>query len=347
MWAVPHWLESASEADMQIHSHVLKCAVYLCLKTERDYIPIGTGFIVNYTDDDLDFGYIITCSHVVKPRLKDGSRNESDIWLSINTKEGPPRYIKTTRGDWTPHIDGVDACVIGCDDSWDNDNQLDTGPLSQGVIGTPEKETRAGMALGDGVFLAGLFVGRPGERKNIPVVRVANIASMPIEPAWPSSPKRPIFLIETKSLGGTSGSPIFLNADQFHRVARPRVAPIDPKTGGVILPYLLIGMMQGAHGGHFADEFVIEDDGPKIPKDADFNAGIGIGIPIQQICEIFEYDSMKAERKASIALRRQRSGYRPTSAGAAAKDEGNPSHREDFTSLLNAAAKKKSQDDQT
>ena len=91
----------------------------------------------------------------------------------------------------------------------------------------------------------------------------------------------------------------------------------------------------------------------EIPPDALFNAGISIAMTATDILDFLEGPILKAKRDEEIAAQTNARGYRPSSVGSVrvgkssapkVKDE-NPQHREDFTSLLNAAAKKQPQVD--
>ena len=67
------------------------------------------------------------------------------------------------------------------------------------------------VGVGDEVFITGLFSHHHGNHKNIPIVRTGNIASMPEEKIQTQNYLREAFLIEARSIGGLSGSPVFLN----------------------------------------------------------------------------------------------------------------------------------------
>ena len=48
-------------------------------------------------------------------------------------------------------------------------------------------------------------------------------------------------------------------------------------------------MMQGFHSGQYADDFIADGDVEKIvPADVDFNAGIGVAVPINQIMDLID-----------------------------------------------------------
>jgi hypothetical protein len=346
--AVPSWVMAEKEAAMQVHWQILKTTAFVGVPTERGFQAEGTCFFLAVQEEDLDFFYIVTCRHVARP-TRDGKRNKHKLWVRMNRKSGPPRIEETIRDNWICHQhSAIDVCIYPFPVlQWDHDDDLDVSTLrGPSTILTEDRYREFGLSLGDEVFIVGAFIGQVGERKNIPVVRVANIASMPDEPLWAGSPSGPAFLIETRSMGGISGSPVFLEPQaRGLRMLGNWGLPIDQQ-GNVVSPYLVFAMMQGMHSGQYANDFVADDDIEKIvPKDADFNAGIGIAIPISQVMEVINREDMRKARRATIEAKRKDSGYKPTCAVASKllDHEGageNPSHREDFTALLSAAVRK-------
>ena len=63
---------------------------------------------------------------------------------------------------------------------------------------------------GDEVVLIGRFINIEGKERNIPSVRFGHISQMPIEPLEYEGKSQESFLCEIKSIGGFSGSPVFL-----------------------------------------------------------------------------------------------------------------------------------------
>src|SRR6516165_10822570 len=63
---------------------------------------------------------------------------------------------------------------------------------------------------GDEVVLIGRFINQEGKERNVPTVRFGHIAQMPIEPIEYNGQLQESFLCEIKSIGGFSGSPVFL-----------------------------------------------------------------------------------------------------------------------------------------
>ncbi|MGH6790497.1 MAG: hypothetical protein ACRECC_12555, partial [Pseudolabrys sp.] len=96
--------------------------------------------------------------------------------------------------------------------------------------------------------------------------------------------------------------------------------------------------------GHFDvpnlnEDVVADDDEPE----RSVHTGIGVVVPLSKILETINHPDLVAMRKKIVKDLRESSGAKPD---LAPDDEDlpatdvNPNHREGFTSLLNAAAKK-------
>ncbi len=69
------------------------------------------------------------------------------------------------------------------------------------------------VAMGRELLIMGLFVHHPGETRMVPVSRVGVVAAVPVDPLPDRSTEgRGMFLAELRSIGGVSGSPVFLEA---------------------------------------------------------------------------------------------------------------------------------------
>ncbi len=359
---VPTWVMVEREAAMQVDTRTMKSVVFLGEPAVNEFRADGTAFFLSVTEEDAkDFVYLVTCRHVVRP-FKNREQTEPDdssIWIRVNTKRSSPKLYETRRSEWICHEDRfIDVCVFPCELSfWEGEDDVDVGVISASrEILSPEKELEQGeLRVGDPLFMPSVFIGRVGNRRNIPVLRLASVAALADEPVDWGSRRRPAFLIETRSLGGASGSPVFLHTAEIGRLIGGGSEDwsdvwLNPSTGEYELPYFLIGMMQGTHGGQYANDFASDpEDERVVPTDTDFNAGIGIVIRYQEILEVLNLDKLKAARMASVEQSKKDSGYRPASAPARARftTDENPRHKEDFNSLLDAAVKGPQSDDQT
>jgi hypothetical protein len=341
---------------MAVYDELRKCICFLGWPDQRGFSLGGTGFLVGYLEEEFDFGYLVTAAHVVWPqRWRDSTRPHSNLHIRVNIKGGEPLKVKTDPNEWCFHSDPrIDICAIPTLRASPTGEVPETDIV---FINLPEMLGRNAPSfdLGDEVFMPSAFIGRIGEQRNIPIIRTANIAAMPEEPISYGSPRRRAFLIETKSLGGASGSPIFFNMSPVRKrpgSAAPSInRPPDPSghaRSSRIMPYFLVGMFLGAHSGQYADDFLSEEDSDiKPPKDADFNAGIGVAMTAEDIFDFVANDpELKRRRRVELDALQKISGYRPASASRRPSPD-NPDHREDFTSLLNAAAKTRPQGAQT
>lgn len=350
----PLWLMLEREAEMQIDKFILHSTVFLGTPLEHGFYAEGTAFYVSVPleDEGVVFAYLVTCRHVVRPTVsrRDQTPNHDPIWVRSNRKGSQPPYVeKTLRSAWIPHPNpNVDVCVTPVDISrMLREGEIEFATLNtKEMIWSPEREKIFGISLGDSAFIVGCFIGRVGEKKNIPVVRIASIAAMPDEPLWGGAHLRPAYLIETRSLGGISGSPLFLHV-QPERIPGGRPPPTyNERRKGKEVPYFLLGMMQGIHSGQYSEDFISEDDDERVvPKDADFNAGIGVAVPVDQIMEVINLPLLAEARMNALKAGRRLSGYKDASAPLRAAEssppatDANPNHREDFTRLLSAAVK--------
>jgi hypothetical protein len=192
------------------------------------------------------------------------------------------------------------------------------------------------FGLGDEVFVMGLFTSHHGEAHNIPIMRVGTISAMSDEPVLTEYGFMDGYLVEVKSLAGLSGSPV------FYRPGRLR-------TGDATL----VGLMHG----HFLienPEDAISISGKDKPT-GQINTGIGLVIPANLVTEIVNRAELKNERERLTAEARRKSNVKADSAYGTAfaghtpakpADE-NPDHLKDFTRLVDVAARKRPQGDQT
>jgi hypothetical protein len=166
-------------------------------------------------------------------------------------------------------------------------------------------------------------------------------------------------LVEVHSIAGLSGSPVFWQTPNV-RLVNGQLQLIEQKQ-------IIMGVLIGYHitrtrgeeiqvAGPESMEIVINaetirEDEQQAVKWADENkTGFGVVVPMHFIFSAFESEQMKKILENSVREARQKSGYRDASAGAfpsishPATDD-NPNAREDFNSLLGAAARKQKQDD--
>ena len=284
---VQHWVMIKREAEMQIDGQFIHCAAFVGKKTELGFYAEGTCFFLQIIEDDWVFTYAITASHVIRNLMGDV--------VSIRVQSQPnrlPKIFKTKRHEWVNHPDAkIDICAYTIDwRTWNAENDLDIRALTApGILLTPEREELFGFGIGSEIFIPSAFTAVLGEQQNIPVVRFGHVAAMALEPVMLASPKTPAFLVETRSLGGMSGSPVMFHTDPT-RGGRREPFRTDPTTGLLVSPYFLIGMLQGVWSGQYPGDFIAKDD---LKTDAEFNSGISVVIPISQVMEVIKLNELR------------------------------------------------------
>ena len=129
------------------------------------------------------------------------------MFLRLNLSSGGTREIKIETTDWECHEDtAFDAAVTPFAlDRWIYDHAA--YPIEKCL--TPELIESECIGIGTQLFFVGLFKKHSPESKNIPILRVGNIAAMPDVTVKTEMGLSSVYLVESRSIGGLSGSPVF------------------------------------------------------------------------------------------------------------------------------------------
>jgi hypothetical protein len=310
---------------VRVDDRIRFCTGFVGTGTNENFVAHGTCFCCHMDEDGFVFDYLISAQHVLWPHRRQDRREAPDMKMGIrlNTAKGTTKVLPAHPRDWIyPTDPTIDICAFRFHGmTHDENDELELGTINLRTMVVHPNDIHD-PSVGDEVFICGAFVGRIGYRKNIPVVRIANIAAMPEEQIDFASPKNPAYLIETRSLGGTSGSPVFLDTNPM----RVRTQRVGLKVGIInretqqtkvqlALPYLLLGIIIFSHGWNYAQDFVSESEGDIHPlTDVEFNAGIAVALPVQLIIDLLNSDSAREARMKEIEAKRKQSGARPASA---------------------------------
>ena len=137
-----------------------------------------------------------------------------------------------------------------------------------------------GIGAGDEVFMAGLFTKHSGTSKNMPIVRMGNVAMMPRDAVETKYGDMETYLIEARSIGGMSGSPVFVCK-----------ADVIGEPGRMWLMGLIHGHWQLRDEG--SADTVIED----LTSNGPINMGIAIVVPAQKIWETLHCETFTKIRQ--------------------------------------------------
>ena len=251
-------------------------------------IPNGTGFFVGVQDEKIknrSFVYLVTAKHVISNT--DGNPFKS-IYIRVNKKDLGSEYkeIMLVGEQSVPvltHKEAtVDIAVIPVPFAPEL-NTLAVKSLDSSLICTVEKYKAANIREGDDVFFVGLFAPFFGAQRNYPVVRFGRVAMITDEKIPWDNQMMDLYLIESQSFGGNSGSPVFF----YLGITRE---PGDLIVGGAKI--LLAGVMQGTFQVG-KDIKVIESRNIPIYFQ---NIGIAAVVPSYKLYDILFSDELRSIR---------------------------------------------------
>lgn len=285
---------------MQVPDEIRDSVVFLYSQQDLGPAAMGTAFFVAITAGDesqpLTPGvdghpYLVTARHVI-----DGIRDygtDGKVHVRVNLRDGGIAFVETEADEWRSLSDGADLVDIAVL-PWGSTPQL----LDYKVIPvvpmfvTDELITQDNIGLGDDLFMTGLFVNHFGERRNIPIVRMGNIATMPGEPVATDLGSMTAYLIESRSVGGLSGSPVFVEVDPLRSVTvDPLGGTVRASTARLSRRFYLLGLVHGHWDAQFA-----AGDGASVP-DPLVNMGVAIVVPTQKIMEVLNMPKLVRERR--------------------------------------------------
>jgi hypothetical protein len=277
-----HYVNPRKDIYMRVPDEVRKCVVFLGKEIGTERVYGGTGFLVSVSSHTtpLHFMYVVTAKHCAD--ALDGI----EFWVRGNSTSGGVLELKAEEGiEWYRHPidpDHTDVAVFPF---------LHRPDLDAARIGTRSffsAATCPNIGIGDDVFITGLFTLAQGSTRNMPIVRMGNIAMMP-EDKIPTRKYGDIdaYLIEARSTGGVSGSPVFVRETVNTGRAVPRTT-----LQGISDKFQLLGLM---HGHWDIDPAKINDMAIK-GVDIGVNLGIAIVIPADKILEVINHPELVAFR---------------------------------------------------
>lgn len=207
---------------------------------------VGTGFFVavRTSDPSRFYGYFVTAKHVLQPKSRVGFFNE--VSLRLNTRDGKTTEVVVpivtegpSRTVFFPDDASVDLAAIPVQA---DQSVLEYLPLPDDVIATKEIVNELGIAEGSDVFFTGLFTPYLGAVKNYPIVRFGRVALMtPEKIPWVEAGQErkmmDLYLMETNSFGGNSGSPVFFYLGSDRVPGSLVVGPPKLYLAGVVMGY--------------------------------------------------------------------------------------------------------------
>jgi hypothetical protein len=313
---------------MRLPDEVQKCVVFLGQKVRNKKTGAksveykGTAFFVGIplSTPNAAFVCLVTARHNAE---KLGNR---EFCIRANTKDGLSKTYwlggKNSKLRWWCHPtdDSVDATVL----LWGPPEEVDYLYIGKNMFLSPEKIVNKRMGVGDEVFITGLFSKVSGKTKNLPIVRTGNVAMIPpshekIPVKWNYISEMEAYLIEARSIGGLSGSPVFIQ--RSIEVQPAEHTGRRPLGAGAVF---WLGLIHG----HW--------DTPPRTKANRVNMGVAIVVPSYKIMEIIRRQEILD--RASEAMDQVFAEDHPIVAGSSPSGVWDHMKDEATSVITNAAA---------
>lgn len=270
--------------NMRLPDVVKGCVGFLCVEEPAGSMRLkGTAFLVSVPIEgaelDLNVLYLVTAKHCVTMAQAAGAR----LYLRLNTAGGIATAAKLET-EWVyPDDEATDLAV--CSISLEH-SHFDFKVIPFDTLASADVVQREAIGIGDELFVVGLFVSHAGVTRNVPIVRQGTIAAMPEEPIEDRNSGLPFraILAEMRSIGGLSGSPVFV------RMGPVRSAPDGDVSLSAGFRFYLAGVMRGHW--EFGDPRSGDDE-----REWSVHAGIALVTPAEELRALLTRDDLVRERR--------------------------------------------------
>lgn len=300
---------------MLVPRDLRKCVAYLTVNVLDEASglpakrPIGTVFLVSVPVEDIGFClYAVTARHVI-----DASRPYGQLYMRVNLRPGGfTDILAPPQDDWEMHHTTDVAAILVV---IENLGALDVKALPVDLVLTDAAIVELGsdhpLAEGDEILFVGLFTSHPGNARSEPVTRFGHIARMPYDPIpikmdpAPGGAYVPVraYLAEAAAWGGQSGSPAFVH---FSPTRVPGLIQVGGMTGG---GFGLLGLVHGHYP--FEQRIAIESGDITGQGKIDFNLGISVVIPAEDVLSVLNSDPFVTQRENAADQYRNRKSANP------------------------------------
>ena len=212
-------LNSTGMSEVHYLTQIKKCVTFIFIFKEGKYIPLGTGFFVGVQMAEKFTVYLVTAKHVLQSENGDFY---NEVYLRLNTYEN---IAKMLRCFFEPsnllihHDKNVDIICTPC---FPDSTLFDYKFISDSYFTDERVLEEKGISEGTDIFYAGLFFNYYGDQQNHPLIRFGKVSSLTNEKIRITKPTEPLkvahlYLFESHSLGGFSGSPVFFQLDRLNK----------------------------------------------------------------------------------------------------------------------------------
>lgn len=281
---------SALNVAMLIPSVYRDCVCFIYATFEGESKPIGTAFFLALTEGNVTFTVVVTALHVVANA--EMTSDDGLTVLRVNTKDGGFRMVEIAAHKWfKPDMSEEIVDIAFC--QWEDlpkASEFDIVRVGSELLATAEVVSAEEIGVGNEVAFAGLFVKHHGRRRNEPIVRFGNISAMPAEPVSTKVGEIEAYLVESRSVGGLSGSPVFVDVGLLRIVNNVR----QYREGQGASLYLL-GVVN-AHWDAPVGSTAVEGD----LSTEMVNMGIAVVTPIYKVLEVIQRSAYGQRIRAAV-----------------------------------------------
>lgn len=240
----------------------------------------GSGFLVGVPSERIEgqvHCYSVTNLHVI---------NQGFRVVRMTTAQGETEVLDLPENDWVVHpaMDDVAVCPIA------RPATETVAVVPTTAFLTPEAVPELRIGPGDDVYMVGRFIGHDGKQRNTPVVRGGIISMMPSEPVLNANTGllQESILVETHSITGHSGSPVFVQRK-----------PMSAVPGLRFLPMFHREWFLGIDWGHISNfEDVVDEGGKPHPEHwrVRSNSAIAAVVPAWKLTELLNEPQLVKKR---------------------------------------------------
>jgi len=277
------------------------CLVFVTSNPIYDPASFKDG---RYTKVSLHFPphiYAVTNKHVIEKGYS---------VIRLNTVDGNTGVLELDCSDWIPHPDGDDLVVAPIDlptakhhyhpisvNSFVHHNKFNE---YVGYYGIPS----SAIGAGDDTFMVGRFISHDGKQRNTPSLRFGSIAMLPFEKIkLESGYMQEAYLVETRSISGYSGSPVFV----YRPVEQKTIIPADysnPSEGEIhsksiaqLMGYPSLLGIDCGHIRYFDDVLDASGKPHLLGWKVESNTGMAIVIPAWRLDDLLNVEELALQRK--------------------------------------------------
>lgn len=277
---------------VKINPEISQAVAFIGYKTvDNEFLYAGTVFFTALENADSkgrvksDSIFWVTARHVIE-RIK--SLGCQEVYVRFNLSNSTSAWFPSRINDWYLHKSEPvsDIALLRMPlPEW-----ADHKAIGPDLFLSPEKQEQYEFGETDEVVIVGLFRHRTGARANIPILRSGAIASINRSDLvqTPLGLMRAI-LVEARSIGGLSGSPVFVLSGMHRTLLNTETSP-DRN-------FYLLGLI---HGHYDINENSVDNtvfDSTSGLSSSQINTGIAIVTPMDTLFDALQAASEHFQRK--------------------------------------------------